>query len=313
MENLIGTIVPYQGDFIFLDVETCNSKCNICAMAAIVVENGHITKVINELINPDANFDNGFYHEHMHHISSEDVKNKDNLLDIWKNKFSFYTDDFVIVAYNAASADCAWIQNDLKRYNYSLTPIKYIDPYRLAQKFITKAEITSKLGISRRFYTRDTICRYIGCSPIENHNALSDVIDCFNIFNWLYNNFKFDIKSCVGYKHETNGFDNKEMDKTIKKEIDNLSKLNKIIGKFKCELLCYMDDLEAGIENDTEQLLNLFNEMAPFLNEDFSALYYAINKMLDNGVVEFSEEENVLQLLDEAYKKNYSRIRSLQR
>ena len=42
-------------------------------------------------------------------------------------------------------------------------------------------------------------------------------------------------------------------------EVLDLSKLNKIIGKFKCELLCYMDDLEAGIENDTEQLLNLFN------------------------------------------------------
>ena len=312
MNNLIGTKVPYSEKLIFIDVETANIDNEICQIGAIIVEDGEVVSIVDEYVKPLGEFNDPAHHEHIHHISAETVKGSKNLLEIWNEKFSFYNKDYIFVAHCAPTADCNWLQNNLAKFGLIISPMQYYDTCYLARKIITKKEIESKLSIQKELYTRENLCRYLELTTLNSHNAFSDALACFNIFNYLHNITVQKTKFVTGYKHYRNENALSHIDK---EEIKRLEHLTKKLDELRRDITFYFDDLaecEEEIDTvDTEEVLECFNSFAQDLGGEYIALHQQINSVLDDGVITEEERIKTFELMESVRKDVQIKLREL--
>lgn len=194
MKELIGKPVAFTEKYIFLDVETANSQGNICQIAAIVCSDGQIVKVIDELINPNAEFMHDSKHTGLHGIDEETVKDSPTIKEVWEKQFDFYSKDYIFVGHNVVSADSTWLLNDLRRYNINLGKICCYDTLEIAKCFLNP-EIYGNAN-----FKLSTLCRCLNITQNKVHNALDDALACFNLLNFIIENNSFEITDFKYFK-----------------------------------------------------------------------------------------------------------------
>lgn len=180
IDNLIGQSVPFNENLIFFDIETANDQDDICQIGAIVTSQGKIVDVIEQLVKPFGDFNKPKYHQNLHGISPEMVKNSPNFRQVWEKCFNFLDISYTFVTHGADS-DINNVFNNLLAYHLTVNPIQATCTWKLAKHYM--------IGLIDSF-TRESICEYYSLPMVCNHNALSDALDCLHIFISLLKNYK---------------------------------------------------------------------------------------------------------------------------
>ncbi len=241
MEELIDKAVPFTAKFIFLDVETANTDGNICQIGAIVCDNGKVVKIINELVNPRAEFMHDSKHTGLHGIDENTVKDSPTIQEVWEENFSFYSQDYIFIGHNIISADSTWLLNDLRRYGINLGRICCYDTLEMAHQFINP-EIYKNIN-----YKLSTLCRCLNINQNKAHDALDDAVACFHLFNFFIDNNTFDINDFKYYKRLPL---TSEEEKELYALYDKKSKLSdniKILKTFRKAMKANDNDLVCNI------------------------------------------------------------------
>lgn len=184
-------ILP-EGNFVFFDCETANKYNEICQIAAIIVQDGKIIKIINEYVKPKNKFSYK-YHTEKHGITASGVKNANSFNVVWEDFFAQYLENFIFISHGFKSAEHNFIKCSLEVYNQELPEIKYICTKKLAEKFIPNL----------KSYRREFLVEYFNFKSQKNHDALSDTIDCLNIFLKLRDAYNFDYKKIFSNDTDT--------------------------------------------------------------------------------------------------------------
>lgn len=183
IECAINQQILPDGNFVFLDCETANKYNEICQIAAIIVQDGKIIKIINEYVKPKNKFSYK-YHTEKHGITASVVKNANSFNVVWEDFFAQYLENFIFISHGFKSAEHNFIKCSLEVYNQELPEIKYICTKKLAEKFIPNL----------KSYRREFLVEYFNFKSQKNHDALSDTIDCLNIFLKLRDAYNFDYR-----------------------------------------------------------------------------------------------------------------------
>ena len=154
---------PKDINFLFIDVETANSRNDsLCAIGVFIIKNGE-EKYIYSLIDPKAPITNTF----VHGISSYDVIGAPTLIHIWNKIILELGNDFIIVGHNINFDICA-LRKDLNRYGINLKEHNFIDTMAVAQDIYY--DFKTKAGDLKL----DTMSYHLGIS-LNHHNAGSDI------------------------------------------------------------------------------------------------------------------------------------------
>ena len=232
----IGQKVSFEGDFVFFDVETANRNQEICQIGAIIVSNKRIIDVMESYIKPIGAFEYSYYKKH--HIKPIAVENAPKFCFVWENYLKKYTDEnFIFVCHNAIF-DLTSVAKSLQSQGKNCSKIKYICTYELAKV------------IMKRHFKREALCDYFSLHIENNHNALSDSIDCFHIFNRFIDDYKIDYKKYLSIfnhknyeiedipldktydyfaRHEANRFSSKKVNEHLKNEEEDIDFINQKI------------------------------------------------------------------------------------
>jgi len=177
--------------YTFFDVETPNTRNNsICQIGIIYVVDGRIKQKLNILVNPEDDFEP--FNSGLHGITKHLVKDKPNFKTVWGDISKYFNE--VLVAHNA-SFDLNVLSKCLVKYDIDLPLFSYICTYQLA-KSLFSSTYNGK-------YSLDQLCKYYNIDMIEHHDAYSDVLSCYYLFNKLLDNFKFDSSKYIKMKRPT--------------------------------------------------------------------------------------------------------------
>jgi len=155
------------GNYIFIDTETANRNHDICQVGAIIISNGFIEDIINLFIKPCEKFESGNIRKNC--IYPDMVENAETFDAIWYKIFDKYVSTHIFVAHGA-SFDLTAIRKTLQFYGKNLPEIRYICTQLIAREVGLPCE------------SREDLCKHFNLCIETNHNAFSDVKDCYNIF-----------------------------------------------------------------------------------------------------------------------------------
>lgn len=300
-DNLIGANVPFDGKYLFLDIETANSYNDPCQIGAIYCENGKITKTICELIKPQFEFAN--FNIKIHKITPEMVEDKPNFRIIWEQYFSFVNQDTIIVGHNI-KGDVDEITSCLHNLGLDIPTLQYLDTYDIIQRCFTKeyiecnVKLKTKNGKPIEHYRLKTMAKLFGF-PAPNHNALIDCITEINLFSYLYTEKRNELDFGCGQSYSYIGKNipiTTPQDRLAKAQIKNTYReISKKLNEFLDLLYDCIPHKEYGIVGEPiSELQDWFDENAYLIGELNIYIHQRINAIIDDGQItedEFNEIE----------------------
>lgn len=282
----VGQAVPFTEKLIFIDVETANKKGNICQIGAIVCNDGVITKIIDILINPNAEFAHDKTHTGLHGINEETVKNSPTLKEVWEQYFGFYSSEYIFVGHNIKSADSTWILQDLKRYGINLKCIYCYDTIELARRYIAKERFNNN------DYKLSTLCKCLNIEYDILHNALEDTIVCFELFCYILQNNEVDLRRYYYPKRLPLTIDEERTLNKLRKQLYEITYKTKILKEFR----------KAVKEQNNELAFTLSTEHSPNFVEDIE-LHQLLVGIPDDAIYTNEEVKKITAKINELQQK----------
>lgn len=271
-------------NYVFIDVETPNAKSDsICSIGLIYVENGIIVDKYYSLVNPESYFD--IFNMNINKITPQMVEHSPNFLDVWK-KIEKYFDNSTIVAHNAPF-DISVLIKALSKYKIDFNPSEYLCTLMLSQKYISFE--TSEKGQ----YKLNKLCAALNIDFTNHHNAEADIFACYQLFNYLLENYNIDISKelhTVNLNTETSSVQRKFINYTDTtyslRELKNISQDIINDNNVSLEEIIYLNEWLSK----NESLAG---------NYPYDKIYSFCQTILLDGIIEESEQNDLLLLLSE--------------
>lgn len=268
---------------IILDVETPNGRNDkICSIAAITVVDGKIANKYYSLVNPECDFD--YKNINIHGISPLIVANSPTFPEVWESiKEQFKSS--IIVAHNATFDLCV-LKKTLNNYNIDTYNCFYMCTLELSKKYIYDVE-NNRL---------DTLCKYFNIELNDHHNALCDCECCYKVLSNMIEKYNISIDDNIHLY---------DMSKNLS-EINHKgsSKETHFLYNEETKSLQTLQGILMGIIGD-----EVINEKEVILlkkwlddnqnltgNYPFDKVSNVINNVLDDGIIDQNELDEMLQL-----------------
>ena len=248
----------------FIDVETPNKLNNrICSIAIINIVDGETKFKQNLYVNPEDKFDN--FNMQIHGITPKMVEKAPTFNILWQDISKFFLNS-IIVGHNVQS-DLSVIDKSLRHYGLKLNSLSFIDTYFLAKKYINaKSYKLSELS---------KIFNFEG----QAHDALSDCINCKNLFNKIIKDNHLNIYSITEEYFIQHNIENKP---TVQGTIKNTQK-TKAYQKIQSYISVILEDNEVSNEE-----LKSFIKMVEINNLQDT---YPINKAYKAAIKKLKNKE----------------------
>jgi DNA polymerase-3 subunit epsilon len=177
--------------YVFLDVETANSKRWSICQCSFVVKNlsNEVVYTFNELVKPTKS-EIEFTNTYIHGLSWSDVEQKRMFKDIWPEIKHYFNGDYLIVAHNAGF-DTSCLKKIISEENLEWKPFEYLCTFQLLKKVHPDWPAHGLQDLSDRL-------NY----SFNHHYALSDVNAMIHIFENEFTDLK-DLRNkiiAVGYQ-----------------------------------------------------------------------------------------------------------------
>ncbi len=248
----IGQKAGVTGNYIFIDTETANKNHDICQVGAIIISNGVIEDIIDFFVKPCETFESANIRKN--NIYPDMVENAETFDVVWSKKIDKYVSTHIFVAHGA-SFDLTAIRKTLQFYGKNLPDIRYICTQQMAKKLSVPCE------------SREDLCKYFNLCIDNNHNAFSDVKDCYNIFVKLYDLCSGEIDKFVQPHYnqkymrseiteDISIFIQRQASKFSTKKVNSLSFNEEIDLDFKNQKVTITGDFERFPRKDREKLAN---------------------------------------------------------
>lgn len=240
------------------------SQMRLSAIGITVIDKGVITDKYFYLINPETEFDP--YVVKLIGITPEMVKNEPTFPEIWE-KIKDVMSSGLLVAHGA-TGDLMALCGCLRDYG-----IKWKDKVEYTCTCDMGIKCYKDLGA----YSLDVLCRHIGFSDLEHHNALSDSEGCARLYldymekgisqeDFIYS---FDVKKCSKIRPKAVK-KRKTLEEKVQGELFDLS-LSTLKSKFLKHNPMYDDKRVLGVkERDLRRITGKLiksGKAAPFLSK----------------------------------------------
>lgn len=257
MENFNkGQKARVIGNYIFIDTETANRNHDICQVGAIIISNGVIEDIINLFIKSCEKFESANIRKN--NIYPDMVENAETFDAIWYKKFHKYVSTHIFVAHGA-SFDLTAIRKTLQFYDKNLPNIRYICTQSIARELGLPCE------------SREDLCKHFNLCIETNHNAFSDVKDCYNIFLKLHDLCGEKIEDFIqvhtnqNYNRseiteDTSVFLQREASKFSTKKVNCLCFNDELDLDFKCQKITITGDFKKYPRAKREKLANVLRK-----------------------------------------------------
>lgn len=271
-------------NYTVFDVETANARRDsICSIGIVRVEDDKIVYKDSILINPETEFNS--MNVKIHGITEDMVSSKPNFAEVWKN-INQYFSNTVLVAHNAKSMDLCALYRSLERYGLPLADNEYICTYELARNLLHDQLESFRL---------DVLCQYYGIDLQKHHDSLCDTIACYNILKKLNSQFPGKVKPLHYYYNCSSecsvGQTSYGFEKVYSSKTKDMQELQVIVNGI------IEDD---SINREELDVLNRWLQMHDYLLGfyPFDKIYYAVEAILDDNIMDSDEEKVLLDLLD---------------
>ncbi len=268
--------------FTFFDVEYANSKnksiCQIGILCELYQDNEVHTKEYNLYINPEDEFDNLCVR--VHGITKGMVEAKPTFAAVWPMIEKCFT-NAIIVGHNVAGADLDALVKCLRRYEFDVPDLYYVDTYAIAKSEIEKFEVNN--------YGLEQLCSYFGIDTYNAHNAFEDACANAKLFHALVSKYGIDINALVQkyIPHETQSFTTYISSPELRKKI---SELYGIIRGFT------IDNVITDEEADYFKAWK--NENLEYSSQkEIFEIISAINLILADGIVTIDEMKSLQRMI----------------
>lgn len=164
-------------NFIAIDFETANHlPHSACSVALVMVQHGKIVGEYYSLIQPETEF---FWRNiQVHGIEPEDVRNASKFPEVWRNIQTYFQENRLIVAHNAAF--------DMKVLAGCLDYYGLEQPHYLS---LCTVKTSRKLFPTMTNHRLDTVCANLNITLNNHHDALEDSRACAEILLYQAANF----------------------------------------------------------------------------------------------------------------------------
>lgn len=164
-------------NFIAIDFETANHlPHSACSVALVMVQHGKIVGEYYSLIQPETEF---FWRNiQVHGIEPEDVHNAPKFPEVWRNIQTYFQENRLIVAHNAAF--------DMKVLAGCLDYYGLEQPHYLS---LCTVKTSRKLFPTMTNHRLDTVCANLNITLNNHHDALEDSRACAEILLYQAANF----------------------------------------------------------------------------------------------------------------------------
>lgn len=164
-------------NFIAIDFETANHlPHSACSVALVMVQHGKIVGEYYSLIQPETEF---FWRNiQVHGIEPEDVRNAPKFPEVWRNIQTYFQENRLIVAHNAAF--------DMKVLAGCLDYYGLEQPHYLS---LCTVKTSRKLFPTMTNHRLDTVCANLNITLNNHHDALEDSRACAEILLYQAANF----------------------------------------------------------------------------------------------------------------------------
>ena len=298
LDKLQGQSVPFDGKYVFLDIETANSYNDPCQIGAIVCENGMIINTVCELVKPQLEF--GDFNIKIHKITPEMVKDSPDFRVVWEQHFSFIDRDTIIVGHNIKD-DVREITTCLHNLGLDIIPLTYIDTCDIVQRCFSKEYIENnvklkmKNGKPSEHYRLKTMAKLLKL-PAPNHNALIDCITEINLFSYLYTNHKDKLTLGDGkfYSFIGNKLSKSQEQLQDKQPSISFRDLRNKLNEFLDLLYGCVPDEDGEIwGTPVAKLQDWFDENACLISQVSIEIHQKINSIIDDGKITEQEFEDI--------------------
>lgn len=148
-------------DFIAFDVETASAdRASICAVGAVEVSGGVVTRRFYSLVNPECPFRD--LNISIHGITPSAVADAPSFPQLLPPLLDFFG-VLPVVAYNV-TFDAGCLEAAADRYGIRLPAIRYFDALHFARAS----------GLQLPSYTLDAVAAALGLPAFDHHNAVED-------------------------------------------------------------------------------------------------------------------------------------------
>lgn len=149
-------------NFVAIDVETAmGSRCSICQIGVVVVENGVITRSENYLVQPPNN-QYSIHNTLVHGITPDQTEGKPYFPEVWSEILPILEGSLIVA--HSADFDLNCIKQTLEHYGLNYTPFKAECTFKLTGQSLEEA------------------CFNNGITLDQHHNAEEDAIACAKLF-----------------------------------------------------------------------------------------------------------------------------------
>lgn len=263
-------------NYTFFDIETANRKNNsICSIAIIETDGKQILNTFSSFVNPETHFDST--NSKIHGITSDMVKYSPTLKQLWY-KIEPYFCNHIICGHNVIF-DIRVLEKHLSTYEITLPDFQYLCTMKMAKSV---PELTS--------YKLSDLCDRF-CIPLNNHNAFSDAVACFELYKILANDYRCCTEaSDVPVPSESIMVDGRKFysDKTLK-----MQTLKGYVRGILTDGYLGMEEID-GLKTITEYLLDDEKE-----NYYFMKIYELVVQIYEDGEITKFEVEDLQNLLEE--------------
>ena len=248
-------------DFIVLDLETPNARCDsISSLGIVVVEDGEKVDELYSLINPEADFDG--FNINLTGIHPGDVADAPTFDEYWPNVEDLVSGN-VIVGQNI-TFDLGVISKSLASYGMGIPSFEYYCTLRSARRHIKSDSHKLKYLVNN----------VLGLD-YDAHNALADARVTFELYDYL-GQFESNRSNYCKYYSYKPSRTKRDFDRNI--DLD-LNYLYGLIQKFK-----YSSEVS---DNHFQLLVNWFDNCNLDLNHDLlKYLYLKLKYIIDKGSID---------------------------
>lgn len=245
-------------DFIVLDLETPNGKCDsISSIGIIVVKDNRKVDEIYSLINPEDEFDD--FNIMLTGIHPEDVVDAPTFQDYWSEIDDIVTGN-IIVGQNI-TFDLGVISKSLARYDMGIPSFKYYCTLRAAKR-----------NIVCESYKLEYMVTHILKKNYDAHNALADAQVTFDLYNYL-GDYEKNRSNHLKYYSYRSSRAKRDFDRSM--DLD-LNYLYGLIQKFKYS--------QVVSDNHFQLLVNWFENNNLDLNHDLlKYLHLKLQYIIEKG------------------------------